>query len=88
MDSILSVQDKDFTGDGTEFTKVSRAARKAESHFTLAIIGIWQMLVKIYHGIIEPQHLVDPRQMVSLKEWYDKVKEGTSAELFLQSGLG
>ena len=46
MDSILSVQNKDFTGDGKEFTKV----------------------VKIYHGITEPQHLIDPRQMVLLKE--------------------
>ena len=26
--------------------------------------------VKIYHGIIEPQHLIGPRQMVLLREWY------------------
>ena len=25
-------------------------------------------IVKIYHGIIEPQHLIDPRQMVLLRE--------------------
>ena len=29
-------------------------------------------LVKIYHGIIEPQHLIDPRQMVLRREPYDE----------------
>ena len=32
MDSILSVRNKNFTGDGKEFTKVSLAVGKAESH--------------------------------------------------------
>ena len=41
-----------------------------------------ETLAKIQHGIIELQHLVDPRQMASLKEPF----EGTSAVL-LKSGL-
>ena len=32
MDSILSVQSKNFSGDGEEFTKVSRTVGKATSH--------------------------------------------------------
>ena len=31
MDLILSVQNKDFTGDGKEFKKVSRAVAQTES---------------------------------------------------------
>ena len=31
-------------------------------------LDIWQILMKIYHGIVELRHLIDPRQMASLKE--------------------
>ena len=43
-------------------------------------------LVKIYDGIIELQHLIDPWQKAYLKEPYEEWKEGTSAVL-LQLGL-
>ena len=42
--------------------------------------------VKVYHGITALQHLIDPRQMASLKSAVRRVKEGTSA-VSLQSGL-
>ena len=44
MDSILSVQNKNFSGDGKEFTKVSRSVRKAKSQIHWQLIGIWQIL--------------------------------------------
>ena len=44
MDSILSVQNKPFSGDGKEFQKVCRAVRKAESHLHWQFIGNWQIL--------------------------------------------
>ena len=79
MDSILSVQNKNFTRDGKEFTKVPPAVAKTESYFFGQLIH-WTLenLVKIYHGILEPQHLIDPRQMALLKE---------PSAVLLQSGL-
>ena len=46
MDSILSVQNQNqnLSGDGKEFTKVSRAVGKAESHQYRQFCGIWQIL--------------------------------------------
>ena len=44
MDSILSVQNKDFTRDGKEFAKVSRAVAKNKSYFFGQFIGIWKIL--------------------------------------------
>ena len=82
MDSILSVQKTDFTRDGKEFTKVPRVVTNVKSYLYGQFSGIWKNLVKIYHGIIEIQHLIDQRQVASLKEPY----EGTFAVL-LQSGL-
>ena len=44
MDSILSVQNKDFTGDGEEFTKVPRAVAKNKSYFFGQFIGVSKIL--------------------------------------------
>ena len=44
MDSILSVQNKDFTGDGKEFTKVPRAVTQAKSYLYRQFIGVWKIL--------------------------------------------
>ena len=44
MDTILSVLEQEFAGDGEESTKVSRAVTKATSYFYGQFIGIWQIL--------------------------------------------
>ena len=61
MDSVLSVQNENFSGDGKEFTKVSRAIGKAKSHSKLTIHWHLANLVKTYHGIIVREHPIDPR---------------------------
>ena len=71
MDSILSVQNKDFARDGKECTKVPRAVAKKQKLFIRTIHWNLVNLVKIYHGIIELQLLVDPRQTASMKEPFD-----------------
>ena len=40
MDTILSVQNENFSGDGQEFTRVSRAVGKAEGHLHRQFFGI------------------------------------------------
>ena len=49
--------------DGKVCVKVLGAVTQAKSYFS---DGIWQILC--HHGIIEPQHLIDPRRMALLKE--------------------
>ena len=44
MESILFVQNNDFTGDGKEFAKVSRDLTQAKSHLCRQFVGIWQAL--------------------------------------------
>ena len=62
-------QNKDFTGDGKEFTKVPRAFTKAKSYLHGQLIH-WSLanLVKFHHGIIELQRLIDQRQMALQNE--------------------
>ena len=72
VDTILSVQNKNFSGDGKAFTKVSRAVRKAESFFTLTI-----------HWSLAP-HRSETNGIA--ERAVRRVKDGTSAVL-LQSGL-
>ena len=69
---FLSVQNKDFTRDGKEFTKVPRATTRFTSYLYGQFSGIWKNLVKFYRGIIELQHLIDLRQMASLKDPYEE----------------
>ena len=65
-------KNKDFTRDGKEFTKVLGAVAKNQSYLYGQFHWNLENLVKIYHGIIEPQQLVDPRQMALLKEPYEE----------------
>ena len=44
MDSVVPVQNKNFSGEGKEFEKVSRTVWKAESHLHWQFIEIWQIL--------------------------------------------
>ena len=76
MDSILSVQNKNFQRDG----KCVSSLEKSRKSWNLA------NPVTIYRGIIELRHLIDLRRMVLLKERHAEIKEGTFAVL-LQSGL-
>ena len=50
METILSAQNKDFSGDGKEFKKVSRAVTQAKSYLYRQFIGIWQIL---WRSIVE-----------------------------------
>ena len=72
MDSILSVQNKDFTRDGQEFAKVPRAVIQAKKLFIQTNHWSLENLVKIYHGIIELRRLIDP-------EW-DRWERGSTSE--------
>ena len=58
MDSILSVQHKDFTGDGQEFAKVE-PSEKLKVSSTEKLFWDLAYLVKIYHGIIVRLHFID-----------------------------
>ena len=44
MDSILSVQNGNFSGNGKEFTEISRAVTKAKSYLHWQFVGIHQIL--------------------------------------------
>ena len=57
-----------------------------QKSFTLTTHWNLENHVKIQHGIIELQHLTDPRQNGNAKRAVRRVQEGTSAVL-LQSGL-
>ena len=85
MDSILSVQNKDSTGDGKEFAKVSRAVRKAESHLYRQFIGVRKSCEDLSgtHQTSTP-HRSETNGIA--ERAVRRVKEGTSAVL-LQSGL-
>ena len=86
MDFIISVQNKDFTGDGKELTKVSRVVGKAKSHIYLQFpieFGKSREELSWNHCTSTPHKI---RNKWDLKEQFGRVKEGTSAVL-LQSGL-
>ena len=42
------MQNKDFTRDGKEFSKVSQAVRQAKSYLHRQFIGIWQILWRAF----------------------------------------
>ena len=67
----IRARQKNFSGDRQEFKKVPRAVGKTESYSYRQFIGIGN-LVNVYHGIIEPQHLIDPGRMALLRELYEE----------------
>ena len=85
MDSILSVQNKVFTGDGEEFTKVPRAVTQAKSFLYRQCSGVWQSL---WRSFMESLYFTPHRCETNgiAERAVRRVKEGTSAVL-LQSGL-
>ena len=44
MDSVVPVQNENSSGDGKEFTNVSRAVGKAKSHLHKQLLGLRQIL--------------------------------------------
>ena len=56
--------------------KFLEPSQKKQQLFTLTIHWSLENLVKIYHGIIEHQHLIDPRRMALLKEPYAELRKG------------
>ena len=65
-----SLQNQNFSGDRRESTKVPRTVAKTKSYKNGQFRWNLSNLVKIYHGIIEHQHLTDPRRMLLLKTGY------------------
>ena len=71
MDSILSVQNKDFTGDWEVLTNVRRAVKKSRKSFTLTkFIGIWQIL---WRFIMESSNF----DTSSIRDKWHRWKSGT-----------
>ena len=58
-----------FSGDGKEFTKVSRPVEKVESHFSDILWNLAKLLTSDL-WIVVHLRVTDPNQMVLLKEWY------------------
>ena len=84
MDSNLSVQNKNFSGDGKEFKKVPRAVGKAESDLHWRFIGVWQIL---WRSITESSNSTPHRSETNgiAERAVRRVKEGTSAVMLLPS---
>ena len=84
MDSVASVQNENFSGDGEEFTKVLRAVAKTKSCLSGQFIGIWQIL---WSSIMESSYFDTSSIRHKWHRWESRAQnEGTSAVL-LQSGL-
>ena len=86
MDPIVSVQNKNFTGNTEKLAKVLGGPIGSLKSFTLTIPWNLAKAVKIFPGIIARRHHTDQKTMGLLKRAVRRVKEGTSAVL-LQSGL-
>ena len=85
MDPVVSVQNKNFSGNTMELAKVLGADEETKS-FTLTIPWNLARLVKIFPGIIVRQHHTQIGNKWVAKRAVRRGKEGTSAVL-LQSGL-
>ena len=80
IDSILSVQNKNFTGNREELAKDLGAVQEIKS-FTMT--DLWNLAkpAKTYRGIIAHQPFTDQKQMGLLERAVRRIKEGTSAVL-------
>ena len=63
MDPVISVQNKNFSGNTKELVKVLGARRGSPKSFTLTIPWNSAKLVKISPGIIVRRHTTDQKQM-------------------------
>ena len=83
---FLSVQNKHLSGDGKEFTEVSRAVTKAKSYLFGQFIGIWQIL---WRSIMESSNVYSwsLRNKRNCRTNYTTSKREGSSAVLLQSGL-
>ena len=70
MDSILSMKNEDFSGDGKGCTKVPRTVGQAESHLQRQFIGVWQILWRV---ILESLYF----NTLSIRNQRNSCKSGT-----------
>ena len=68
MDPVVSVQNKNTTGNTEKLAKVPGTREEAQKSFTLSIPQNLGKLVKISPGIIARRHHTDQKQMGLLKE--------------------
>ena len=68
MDPVVSVQNKNFSGNTKELAKVLGAKYESSKLFTLTIPWNLAKLVKIFPGIIVRRNHTDRKQMLLRKE--------------------
>ena len=68
MDPVVSVQNKNFSGDTKELAKVLGARIGNLKSFTLTVPWNLARPVKIFPGIIVRQHHTDQKQMGLVRE--------------------
>ena len=68
MDPVVSVQNKNFTGNTKERAKALGADEETKSHLPLTVPWKLAKHVKTFPGIIVRQHHTDAKQMGLLKE--------------------
>ena len=76
MDSILSVQNQNFSRNRTEFTEIAWSRLKSRKSSTLTIRWNLAKFVNIFPGIIVRQHLTVQKQMGLPKEQCAEWKKG------------
>ena len=87
QDSILSVQNKDFTEETEKSVrKFLEPSHKPNVIYTDNSLE-FANLVKIYDGIIDLQHLIDPRHMALLKEPYEEWKKELQQHCYNQAWM-
>ena len=88
QDSILSVQNKDFTEETEKsLRKFLDPSHKPQVIFFSDNSLEFANLVKIYDGIIDLQHLIDPRHMALLKEPYEEWKKELQQYCYSQAWM-
>ena len=71
MDSILSVQNKDFTRDGENFVKILGAVAKTQNYFYGQFIGIWSIL---WRSLLESLHVYTTSTPDKWHRWKSRTK--------------
>ena len=75
MDSISSVQNKNFSGDGRGVYENFSSRRKSRKSFIRIILSSLAKPVKSYPEIVAHLYLTVTRQMVSVREQYAELRK-------------